>query len=61
MNSWPNFKSFRPKKSQNRTNIGEIQKFFIFYHIFWAKLDTYGASANDAFKFLSLRVKYLSL
>jgi hypothetical protein len=24
MNSWPNFKSFRPKLSQNRIKIGEI-------------------------------------
>lgn len=34
MNCWPNFKSFRPKKSQNRTNIGEVQKFFHFSSIF---------------------------
>ena len=48
MNCWLNFKSFRPKKSQNRTKIGEITKFFIFIKFFnLAKLDIYGASANE--------------
>ena len=48
MNCWSNFKSFRPKKSQNRTKIGEITKFFIFIKFFHlAKLDIYGASANE--------------
>ncbi len=27
MNSWPNFKLFRPKLSQNRIKIGEVSKF----------------------------------
>jgi len=30
LNSWPNFKSFRPKLSQNRIKIGEIGKFLVF-------------------------------
>ena len=30
MNSWPNFKSFRPKLSQNRIKIGEVSKFLVF-------------------------------
>jgi hypothetical protein len=61
MDSRPKIKSFRPKKSQNRTKIGEITKLSVFCQVFnLADLEIYGASATDAFKFLSLRVKYFS-
>jgi hypothetical protein len=61
LNFSPDFKLFRPKKSQNRTKIGENRQFFSFCQVFnLADLEIYGASATDAFKFLSLRVKYFS-
>ena len=41
MNSWPNFKSFRPKLSQNRIKIGEVSKFDRIAHLYKTESPTY--------------------
>jgi hypothetical protein len=45
LNSWPNFKLFRPKKSENRTKIGEVTDLFSFHNFFnLPDLEIYGAA-----------------